>query len=102
MKISIDDFGVQNSNIARLANLDYDEIKVDKSLVDGISESYKQAIFVIFCDALLKLNKTLVFEGVETETQYAFISERYPDALIQGWYFYKSLSRDELALILKR
>lgn len=102
VKISIDDFGVQNSNIARLANLDYDEIKVDKSLVDGISESYKQAIFVIFCDALLKLNKTLVFEGVETETQYAFISERYPAALIQGWYFYKSLSRDELALILKR
>jgi sensor c-di-GMP phosphodiesterase-like protein len=100
VKISIDDFGVQNSNIARLANLEYDEIKIDKSLVDGINESYKRDIFVIFCDALLKLNKTLVFEGVENETQYAFISSRYRDSLIQGWYFSKSLSRDELAKIL--
>ena len=100
VKISIDDFGVQNSNIARLANLEYDEIKIDKSLVDGINESYKKDIFVIFCDALLKLNKTLVFEGVENETQYAFISSRYRDSLIQGWYFSKSLSRDELAKIL--
>lgn len=100
VKISIDDFGVQNSNVARLANLDYDEIKVDKSLVDGISESYKKEIFVIFCDALLKLNKTLVFEGVENEEQYAFISARYPHSLIQGWYFSKSLSRSELEAML--
>jgi FOG: EAL domain len=42
VKISIDDFGVQNSNIARLADLEYDEIKIDKSLVDGINESYKK------------------------------------------------------------
>lgn len=45
VKISIDDFGVQNSNLARLSNLKYDEIKVDKSLVDGISEHYKQDIW---------------------------------------------------------
>lgn len=100
VKISIDDFGVQNSNIARLSQLEYDEIKIDKSLVDGISEHYKQDIFVIFCDALAKLNKTLVFEGVETEIQYAFIAEKYRDALIQGWYFSKSLSRDELAKLM--
>ncbi|MDU6244417.1 MAG: EAL domain-containing protein, partial [Bradyrhizobium sp.] len=55
VKISIDDFGVQNSNLARLSNLKYDEIKVDKSLVDGISEHYKQDILVIFSDALAKL-----------------------------------------------
>ena len=100
VKVSIDDFGVQNSNLARLTNLEYDEIKIDKSLVDGISEHYKQDIFVIFCDALAKMNKTLVFEGVENETQYNFIAERYPDALIQGWYFSKSLSRSDLAKML--
>ena len=71
--------------------------KIDKSLVDGISEDYKQNIFVIFSDALAKLNKTLVFEGVENETQYRFIANRYPDALIQGWYFSKALTRSELA-----
>ncbi|MFH2243643.1 EAL domain-containing protein [Enterobacter sichuanensis] len=97
VKISIDDFGVQNSNLARLSLLEYDEIKIDKSLVDGISEHYKQNIFVIFSDALAKLNKTLVFEGVENEIQYRFIADRYPDALIQGWYFSKSLTRSELA-----
>ena len=97
VKISIDDFGVQNSNLARLSQLEYDEIKIDKSLVDGISEDYKQNIFVIFSDALAKLNKTLVFEGVENETQYRFIADRYPDALIQGWYFSKALTRSELA-----
>ncbi|MGM8753741.1 EAL domain-containing protein [Enterobacter chuandaensis] len=97
VKISIDDFGVQNSNLARLSLLEYDEIKIDKSLVDGISEHYKQNIFVIFCDALAKLNKTLVFEGVESEIQYRFIAERYPEAYVQGWYFSKSVTRSELA-----
>ena len=100
VKISIDDFGVQNSNLARLSNLKYDEIKVDKSLVDGISEHYKQDILVIFSDALAKLHKTLVFEGVESETQYQFIAQRYPDALVQGWYFSKSLTRHDLARLL--
>ncbi|MEG7505519.1 EAL domain-containing protein, partial [Enterobacter hormaechei] len=100
VKISIDDFGVQNSNLARLTNLKYDEIKVDKSLVDGISEHYKQDILVIFSDALAKLNKTLVFEGVESETQFQFIAQRYPDALVQGWYFSKSLTRHDLARLL--
>ncbi len=100
VKISIDDFGVQNSNLARLTNLKYDEIKVDKSLVDGISEHYKQDILVIFSDALAKLNKTLRFEGVESETQFQFIAQRYPDALVQGWYFSKSLTRHDLARLL--
>lgn len=100
VKISIDDFGVQNSNISRLAKLEYDEIKIDKSLVDGISENYKQDIFIIFCDALMKLNKTLVFEGVEDHIQYDFIASRYPHSLIQGWYFSKSLSKNELNNIL--
>jgi sensor c-di-GMP phosphodiesterase-like protein len=43
------------------------------------------------------MNKTLVFEGVENEIQYRFIASRYPDALIQGWYFSKALTRSELA-----
>ncbi|WP_336238536.1 EAL domain-containing protein [Enterobacter chuandaensis] len=100
VKISIDDFGVQNSNLARLSHLEYDEIKIDKSLVDGISEHYKQNIFVIFSDALAKLNKTLVFEGVESEIQYRFIAKRYPDAFVQGWYFSKSVTRSGLAKLL--
>lgn len=100
VKISIDDFGVQNSNLARLSHLQYDEIKIDKSLVDGISEDYKQNIFAIFSDALSRLNKTLVFEGVESAAQFNFIAERYPDALIQGWFFSKSLTRSELAEVL--
>ncbi|TYR69985.1 EAL domain-containing protein, partial [Enterobacter hormaechei] len=86
--------------LARLSNLKYDEIKVDKSLVDGINEHYKQDILVIFSDALAKLHKTLVFEGVESETQYQFIAQRYPDALVQGWYFSKSLTRHDLASLL--
>lgn len=97
VRISIDDFGVQNSNLTRLSLLEFDEIKIDKSLVDGINERYKQNIFVIFSDALARLNKTLVFEGVESEAQYRFIAERYPDSLIQGWYYSKSLTRSELA-----
>ncbi|MEH0885659.1 EAL domain-containing protein [Enterobacter sp. UNJFSC 003] len=99
-KISIDDFGVQHSNLARLSHLQYDEIKIDKSLVDGISEAYKQDIFVIFSDALSRLHKTLVFEGVESEIQFNFIAERYPEALIQGWYFSKSLALSELEKML--
>jgi EAL domain-containing protein (putative c-di-GMP-specific phosphodiesterase class I) len=42
------------------------------------AKHYKQNIFVIFSDALAKLNKTLVFEGVENETQYRFIATDIP------------------------
>lgn len=48
VRISIDDFGVKNSNLDRLSLLEYDEIKIYKSLVDGINEHYKQNIFAIF------------------------------------------------------
>ena len=71
VKISIDDFGVQNSNLAGLTNLKYDEIKVDKSLVDGISEHYKQDIPVIFSDALAKLNKTTVLKGLKAKHNFS-------------------------------
>jgi EAL domain-containing protein (putative c-di-GMP-specific phosphodiesterase class I) len=87
---------VQNSNLARLSLLEYDEIKIDKSLVDGISEDYKQNIFVIFSDALAKLNKTLVFEGVENEINIALLQQisRCADS---GMVFFKSTHPSELA-----
>lgn len=43
-----------------------------------------------------ELNRTVIFEGVETVDEYNFIESHNQDYQIQGWYFYKSLSLQEL------
>lgn len=94
--VSLDDFGTGVSNLIWLTEIHFDEIKLDKFFVGGLKNQYKKAILMAVLSALSGLNKRLVFEGVETEEDFEFVKKYNENALIQGWYFYKSLSVEKL------
>lgn len=69
--ISLDDFGCAYSNIVTLAQIDVDEVKIDKSLVDDLTTNKKNRILVknvlSMCNELE--NTATLAEGIEEEEQ---------------------------------
>ncbi len=69
--LSLDDFGCANSNIITLAQIEVDEIKIDKSLVDFILSNEKNRMLVKgildMCDDLQ--GTSTLAEGIETQEQ---------------------------------
>ena len=66
-KVSIDDFGAGYASLSLLRELDLDELKLDKSLVDEVDTSSRQKALVRAAVGLAHaLGLSLVAEGVET------------------------------------
>lgn len=97
ISISIDDFGKGYSNIARLAELPVNQIKIDRSIVAGAHENPRlRAIMRCILDMAQELDCETVAEGVETLKQADFMSINGA-SMLQGFYFSKALPPDELA-----
>ena len=72
VRISIDDFGTGYSSLAYLRRFPLDELKVDKSFVDGLGRDPEAtAIVAAVMGMAHALDLTVVAEGVETEVQAA-------------------------------
>jgi len=95
-RVSIDDFGKGYSNLARLAELQVDYIKLDQSLV---ARAQKDARVRSILSASITLAKELgcqtIAEGVETIRQVDFITHMGAD-MLQGYYFAKSMTSEDL------
>lgn len=66
--ISIDDFGTGSSSLEKLAQLPFNELKIDRSFVQGLVHDPKKKNIVLAICALAKsLNISVVAEGVEDE-----------------------------------
>ena len=100
ISIAIDDFGMEYSSLGRIKTLPVDRIKLDMSFVKGILSSEKDRVIL---DAIINMAKNLglkvIAEGVEEELQYQFLREKNCDE-IQGYYFYKPLSFEQLTNII--
>ncbi|MBD57651.1 EAL domain-containing protein [uncultured Pseudoalteromonas sp.] len=95
-KIALDDFGTGVSNLVWLTEINFDVIKIDKVFIQSIMDDEKQNMIVAIISLVTNLNRIVIFEGVETVEQYSFIRKYNKGYLVQGWYFYKSLSLAEL------
>lgn len=85
IRFSIDDFGTGYSNLAYLNRLPIHELKIDKSLIDGIPHRHDSVAIIQMILALArKLNLRVVAEGVELQPQADFLFEHRCDA-IQGY-----------------
>lgn len=74
VKIALDDFGTGYSSLAYLRRLDVDYIKIDQSFVRDLETSTEtQVILDALVDIAKGLNKMLVVEGIETESQAEII-----------------------------
>ncbi|HUD42092.1 MAG TPA: EAL domain-containing protein [Dokdonella sp.] len=84
MTVALDDFGTGYANLGVLADLDFDCIKLDRSLVHRLSSSRGLALVRAIVAMARGLRCQVVAEGVETATQYALLRDlgcRYA----QGW-----------------
>ena len=95
-KFSMDDYGTGYSNVQSSFSLDYDSIKIDKSILWGAEKSQKgKTILTNSINMIKQMDKEIVVEGVETDEQIDMLRE-LPVDYLQGYYFSKPIPRDEL------
>lgn len=86
--LSLDDFGCAYSNIITLAQIEVDEIKIDKSLVDFILSNEKNRLLVKgildMCEGLQ--GTSTVAEGIESQEQSDMLHE-LGCGLGQGYHY---------------
>jgi EAL domain-containing protein (putative c-di-GMP-specific phosphodiesterase class I) len=98
--ISIDDFGTGLSSLAYLKRIRGQELKIDKSLVEGVTESQRDALIVrSTIDLAHGLGLKVTAEGVETSDCYALLSAMGCDQA-QGFFIAKPLPLKELLTFL--
>lgn len=98
---SMDDFGTGYSSFARLKQLPFHTLKIDRSLVENIAgNSEKERTLV---QAIIAMGKALglkvLAEGVETEEQLLSLQSLGCD-YAQGFYFSKALSEDNFRTLI--
>ena len=70
VRISMDDFGTGYSSLSYLRSFPFDNIKIDRSFIENISEKEDcTAIVQAVTHMAQRLNMTTVAEGIETEEQ---------------------------------
>lgn len=94
-KLSLDDFGSGFSSLSYLRSFQFEVVKVDKSLIQGIHQDSKaNALFNGLITMLKSLQIDVVAEGVELESYLPFM-EQADIKLMQGFYFDKPMPYDQ-------
>ena len=100
MRISIDDFGTGFSSLAYLKRFPLDELKIDKSFVDGIGiDPDSTAIVAAVMGMAHALDLHVVAEGVETADQLSRLRTLGCDE-VQGYYFARPSTPDAIDALL--
>lgn len=101
--LSLDDFGSQYSNLSILSNFDFDEIKLDKSLIDPLEKSCRGNIIVEHTiDMCRSFDKTKsLAEGIETMEQEEILKNFHCD-FGQGYLFSKPVSIEEFKALYEQ
>jgi EAL domain-containing protein (putative c-di-GMP-specific phosphodiesterase class I) len=87
--IALDDLGVGHSNLQRLVLLKPDILKLDRSLIQNLSDDFfKQEIFKSLVSLARNIGALVLAEGVETESEVSTCLGLGAD-LFQGFYFSK-------------
>ncbi|MBP6355364.1 MAG: EAL domain-containing protein [Nitrosomonas sp.] len=101
IQLSIDDFGTGYSSMSYLEQLPFDTIKIDISFVRKIQSNGEGGTIAATIAAMAHtLNKRIVAEGVEVQSQLDFLI-KCDCELIQGYFFSRPLPADELAVYVK-
>ena len=99
--LSLDDFGTGYSNLVRMVQSNYQNIKIDKSILwnmtsgDGNYEIIKNLM-----DFVKSFNFDIIQEGVETKEQLELVIKSGCD-YVQGFYFSKAVEQDEFIEYIK-
>jgi len=95
-KLSIDDFGTGATSIEQLRLYPFNELKIDKTFIQGAQEDlFAKTTVEASIRLAAMLDMTIVAEGVETETDFNFVHESGAH-LVQGFYISRALPADKL------
>lgn len=102
IRFSLDDFGTGYSSLQYLKKLPLSQLKIDQSFVRDItSNSSDRAIVRTIIAMARALNLGIIAEGVETDTQLAYL-RNYGCDHYQGYFFSKPLPIEELEVMLRK
>jgi EAL domain-containing protein (putative c-di-GMP-specific phosphodiesterase class I) len=97
IKLSIDDFGTGHSSLAQLRDIPFDELKLDRSFIDGVSRDPALKAIV---EATLAMARELgidsVAEGVEGRADWDFLRKVGCD-VAQGYFIARPMPGSDVA-----
>lgn len=96
LMVSMDDFGTGYSSLALLKDLDFDILKLDKSLAGSDDDARGQVVLENVLHMAQELSMTTVCEGVEDKNIVDNLRNMGCN-IIQGYYFDKPLPESEFA-----
>ena len=93
--LALDDFGTGYSSLTYLRKLPVETIKIDKSFIDMIDNDVPGAKMIgAIINMANAINMTVVAEGVETESQLAYLVKE-GCSCVQGYFFSKPLKEQD-------
>ncbi|GAB6042016.1 EAL domain-containing response regulator [Endothiovibrio diazotrophicus] len=96
VRLSIDDFGTGHSNLAQLRDLPFDELKLDRSYVQGVADGGRtRAILESSVEMAKKLKMSIVAEGVETLEDWRRVEQLGCDQ-VQGYLTARPMPGDAI------
>src|SRR4051812_31923634 len=102
VRLSIDDFGTGYSSLSYLSALPIDEVKIDRSFINGVEFTPAlQSIVRSTVTMAHELGLIVVAEGIETKESLKFLRENHCDRA-QGYLISKPLQEDQFASFLRR
>ena len=98
--LSMDDFGTGYSSLSCLNEIPIDILKLDRSFLQDIEDSYRSQNIVKFIIWLAhSLNILVVMEGVETQSQVSMLKS-FGCNVVQGFYFGKPMKKQDYYKLL--
>jgi diguanylate cyclase (GGDEF)-like protein len=101
IRLAIDDFGAGYSNLATLARLPFDTVKLDRSLISGFSSDREKQTIVRIAQAMAsELGFETVVEGIEKMQELELVA-KFGATYAQGFLFSRPVPIDQLAPLLR-
>ncbi len=100
VRIALDDFGSGYSSINYLRKLPIDQIKIDRSFVADIANTFNKSLANTIKDLAHSIQLSVCDEGIEDEAQFDQIEPSQGD-IIQGYLFGKPMPIDIFQTFLR-
>lgn len=101
VRIALDDFGTGYSSLSYINGFPIDVLKIDQSFVRNMLRSQTDLTIIAAIIQMAEgLHLKLIAEGVETQ-EHAYELKRMGCKLMQGYFFSKPITADEMTLMLK-
>lgn len=103
ISIAMDDYGADYSGLRRLSELTIDRIKIDKALINQLTQTDGRGATIVanIVELARELGLSTIAEGAEHEKQIDMLTTMGCHD-VQGFYYYRPRSAADAAEVLKR